>query len=190
MAIVHVNRQGKTYYLHVGTTKTGKPKYFFSLSSDGTLVDQLPVGFEAHENASGQVSLRRALPILITDAEVKIVESARARIAAARDSYVDRAREILTVYVADRSDGLEAIFRTLAPLASSASIEEQLRRSRRYDAVFRFVLLDPETRVFQAQRFCYLGSIDDWVFIGESGSLAEVARCLKHIGKDSYYELY
>ena len=190
MAMTHVNRQGKTYYLHVGTTKTGKPKYYFSLSGEGVLADQVPVGFEAHESADGRVTVRRVLPILITDNEVKVVDSARARVAAARRGYVDRARDILTVYVADRSDGLEAIFRNLAPLASSASIEEQLRRNLRYDAVFRFVLLDPETRVFQAQRFCYLGSIDDWIFIGESGSLTEVVRCLKHIGQDSYYELH
>ena len=190
MTITHVNRQGKTYFLHVGTTKTGKPKYYFSLSGEGTLVEQLPEGYEIHEQASGQVSLRRERPILITDKEVQVVESARARVAAARQGYVDRDRENLTVYIAERSGNFEGLLRSLAPFASSLSIEEAMTSTLRYEAVFRFVLVDPEARLFQAQRFCYLGGIDDWIFVGSSGSLAEVARrFLVHIGKDSYYEL-
>ena len=31
MAIEHVNRRGDTYYLHEGRTRTGRPKFFFSL---------------------------------------------------------------------------------------------------------------------------------------------------------------
>jgi hypothetical protein len=36
MPITHVNAKGKTYYLHQGVTKTGKPKYHFAMKSDGT----------------------------------------------------------------------------------------------------------------------------------------------------------
>jgi hypothetical protein len=39
MPITHVNAKGKTYYLHQGTTKTGKPKYHFAMKSEGTLAD-------------------------------------------------------------------------------------------------------------------------------------------------------
>src|SRR5262245_59498011 len=35
--ITHTNAKGKTYYLHQGTTKTGKPKYHFSMESNGAL---------------------------------------------------------------------------------------------------------------------------------------------------------
>jgi len=34
MAITHVNTKGKTYYLHQGVTKTGKPKYHFTMKSE------------------------------------------------------------------------------------------------------------------------------------------------------------
>ena len=30
MPVTHVNRKQDTYYLHVGRTKTGKPRYWFS----------------------------------------------------------------------------------------------------------------------------------------------------------------
>ncbi len=38
MPITHVNAKGKTYYLHQGVTKTGKPKYHFAMKSEGALV--------------------------------------------------------------------------------------------------------------------------------------------------------
>ena len=44
--IIHTNRSLQTYYLDQGTTKTDKPRYFFSIKSEGTLVDEIPDGFE------------------------------------------------------------------------------------------------------------------------------------------------
>jgi hypothetical protein len=39
-----MNAKGKTYYLHQGTTKTGKPEYYFSMESEGYLAESIPVG--------------------------------------------------------------------------------------------------------------------------------------------------
>lgn len=58
MAVTHTNRKGITYYLHQGTTRTGKPKYFFAQRADGDLVEVLPVGYEIYENPNSQVFLR------------------------------------------------------------------------------------------------------------------------------------
>jgi hypothetical protein len=30
MSVEYINRKGDVYYLHVGKTRTGKPKFFFS----------------------------------------------------------------------------------------------------------------------------------------------------------------
>ncbi len=55
----------------------------------------------------------------------------------------------------------------------------------------RFVLVDKEKRTFVAQRFCYLGSVDDWIDISEAGKLCDLACAyLPHLGKDSYFDLY
>ena len=45
MPITHTNAKGKTYYLHQGTTKTGKLTYHFSMQSNGALAESIP---EAH----------------------------------------------------------------------------------------------------------------------------------------------
>jgi hypothetical protein len=34
MTVQHVNRKGQTYYLHQGQTKSGKPKYYFSMKAE------------------------------------------------------------------------------------------------------------------------------------------------------------
>lgn len=59
MAIKYINRREDTYYLHEGKTKTGKPKYFFSMKKDGVLVDPILAGYEIYENPNAQVFLRR-----------------------------------------------------------------------------------------------------------------------------------
>ena len=76
-AVQHVNRKGDIYYLHQGQTKTGKPKYFFSRYSDkDDLCNELPDGFEIHENPGGQVYCRRIPPKLITDEEIDVLREA------------------------------------------------------------------------------------------------------------------
>ena len=59
MPIAHTNRKGVTYHLHEGRTRTGKPKYHFSPSRNGTLAKAMPFGYEVYENMGGQVFLVR-----------------------------------------------------------------------------------------------------------------------------------
>ncbi len=75
MPITHVNRKWKTYYLHIGKTKSGKDKYYFSTKSDETLAETIPDGYEVYENPNAQVFLRIIQPKLITDTERAVVET-------------------------------------------------------------------------------------------------------------------
>jgi hypothetical protein len=55
----------------------------------------------------------------------------------------------------------------------------------------RFILIDAKTRSFGAQRWCYRGSIDDWIDIGASGSLEQLAqRLIPTLGTDQFFELF
>jgi hypothetical protein len=58
-------------------------------------------------------------------------------------------------------------------------------------AVMRFVLKDKAARKFAPERFCFRGSVEDWISIGEPDQLGKlVSKFLKHLGRDSIYDLY
>ena len=191
MPFTYVNRRGQTYYLHIGKTKTGKPKYNFSRSSEGVLADELPVEYEIRDNISGQVTVRLAKPKLITDEEVRELENAVAEVVPENRFYVDRNEKLLTVYVLDLSGEYAETLRQIGgPLLSAERLEDYISRSGRYEHTFRFQLYDAKWRVFQTQRYCYRGSVDAWIDIGSPGFLEDLAETyLKHIGMESYYDL-
>jgi len=37
---------------------------------------------------------------------------------------------------------------------------------------------------------CFVGSVDDWIDIGHGSLAALVKRYVKHLGQESYFELY
>ena len=75
MLVTYTNRKGDLYYLHVGKTKTGKNKYFFSKKKEGVLALEIPEGYEIYENVNAQVFLRKIQPKIILDQEIAMVES-------------------------------------------------------------------------------------------------------------------
>jgi len=188
VTITHTNAKGKLYYLHQGTTKTGKPKYYFSMESEGHLAESIPEGFEIYENPNAQVFLRRIPPKLITDEERRVVEEGMRTYADVKDYKIDIRGNVIAIYTADQDMTiLAAIVRD--PHASSeenARRRQLLRESIHYSELVRFMLLDDKRRTFVTQRYCFIGSIDDWIEIGRSGKLAHlVKQHVKHLGKES-----
>ena len=191
MPIEYINRSGEKYYLHVGVTKTGKPKYYVALHALGPLADAIPNGFEIYESPKGQVSLRKILPKLIFDEELIFVERELARIARLKGSRVERKLKILTVYVADRKEDMVKELSAVMPWRWQVGRDSISERFWSYEAQLQFALVNEEKRQFQARHYCYLGRIDDWIDIGDRGPLAKLAKLyIKHLGQESYYELF
>jgi len=70
---------------------------------------------------------------------------------------------------------------------------EWYEQNAHFTPVFRFTLVDPQERLFIAERFCFRGSIDDWMGLCNGGpdSLRTLAkRYVRHLGEDSFYELF
>lgn len=163
MQIEHRNHNGRKYYLHEGTTKKGNPSYWFSMSAEGNLAERIPDGYECYEDPNGMVYLRKKQPRIITDEEVQIVKNSIPDNLVAK---LDIRKNTITVFLSD--DG----------------------RSIHYQALMRFILIDEKTRKFEAQRYCFRGSIDDWIELDSSADLRKLAmKCCFHLGKDSFYDL-
>ena len=104
---------------------------------------------------------------------------------------LDIKKNAIIVYLADQD--IEAI-RELLPkkyILKYRGMEKALDSILDYSPMMRFVLTDNEKRKFVAERYCFLGSIDDWIYISGPDKLENVIKkYLKHLGKDSFYELF
>ena len=70
-------------------------------------------------------------------------------------------------------------------------IQAEQERYGQFTPIMRFILADAETRTFGMQRMCYLGSIDDWIDIGATGTVEELAhQLIPTLGTDRFFELY
>jgi hypothetical protein len=166
MAVHHVNRRDQTYYLHQGITKTGKPKYFFSKKSEGNLADGIPDSFEVYENPNAQVFLRKIQPKLITDEEVALVDQGMKQFSEVKYYLIDVKKDTIIIYEAAQDvDALIELF-GIFPRAQEKGVQSILAKALSYSPIMQFVLIDEDRRTFITQRYCFRGSIDDWINIG------------------------
>ena len=201
MTVQYTNRTGKTYYLREGKTKTGKPRYFFSLQQDGKgeVVEHIPEGYEIYEHpGNAQVFLRKKRPKLITDIEKHLVEKHVEQLTRSKRYRVDCKDEYITIYESDADIGelknLLGDFIKHTPLRSGINADEAMNTlvgaaDQNYTAMLRFHLVDKERRTFVAERFCFRGSINEWIFFGGPEDLKKlVGRYIKLLGTEEFFD--
>ena len=191
MSITHTNAKGKIYYLHQGTTKTGKSKYHFSMQSEGTLAETIPAGFEIYETPNAQVFLRRIPPKIITDEERQVVEDGMRKYASVQDYKIDVRGNAIMIHTAHQdSETFREMFSRARPDLDQTQIAALVAQAVHYFPMMQFLLEDEQRRTFTAQRYCFIGSIDDWIGIGHGQLTTLVKRYVKHLGHESYFELF
>jgi hypothetical protein len=98
----------------------------------------------------------------------------------------------IIVYTADQDvDTLADLFKDFRPdPKANPEFMRTLRGVIQYSPMMQFILDDKEQRLFTAQRYCFMSSIDDWIDI-DYGKLAKLVRTyVKHLGEESYFELF
>ena len=199
MPVKYKNRRGKTYYLHKGKTKTGKSKYHFSFKNKGELVDDIPDGYEIYEHPpNGQVFLRKKLPRFITDIESHMIEKELKKIEGARRYLIDIKAKVITIFESNQDiEALKDMFSDVRPASPNGRsddvsvIEDVINIAVTYSPIMKFTLESETKRTFIAERYCFLGSIDDWIYIGEPDSLKNlVKKYFKHLDQDSFFDLF
>ena len=189
MSIQHVARHGKVYHLQSKPGKNGKLNYSFSRKPDGAPVDTIPKGFEIYETVRGQVFLRLIQPKLITDQELQMVRTALNAVAEEWKHKIEIRKNQIIIHAAQ---SLGFGFGTdMGSWLSPQKIKEFEINNATYMLEMRFSLVDAEKRIFLPERFCYRGSVEDWIDIGSPDTLPKLLKkFFKHLGKDSLYELY
>ncbi len=195
MPITYTNRKGFTYYLCQGITKTGKARYYFAREPKDEPVKQVPSGYQIDESVNGIVSLVKARPRLVLPQELVSVESALKKHPKGRNYRVAIKHDQIVIYEGLGPDlkSLSAIFgaEMIRQPEIAGRLQVEMDRYTQYTPVMRFILEDAEGRIFVAQRWCYRGSIDDWIYAGHSGKIEVLAKKLvPKLGTDDFYELY
>lgn len=188
MSIEHTDRRGRQWYLHAKTTAAGNPSYFFSRDEDGGEVPTLPAGYEVYESVVGQVFLRKTAALAILHGELALVESALRKHGGPWQFRAEAKKKWIVIHEAGNLDGLAETWRECRGRPMS---ESEMLRHACYQAVMRFTLADKKTRSFTVERYCFRGSVDDWIPIGGPGGLAALVRqFVKHLGRASFFELF
>ncbi len=186
--ITRTNRRGTTYHLCEVSTRNGKTRFVFSREPKGKPVAAIPAGYEVAESINGQVSLRKAGTSPISEAEVQWVRAALRRYPHLALFRVEAKKDTIVIYEPNGGVDPEVFRPFVIDLRRLARFEMS---SRHYSPVFRFRLIDPEDRRFSAERMCYRSSLEGWLSMHAAGSLSSLAdRFLRHLGKDSLFEIF
>lgn len=158
-------------------------------------MEEIPAGFEIEESVNAIVSLVKARPQLIRPEESASVEAALKKHPKAKNYRVAIKTDQIMIYEGI-GGGLDSL-RTILGQAGlniervEERLQEELDRYTQFTPVMRFILDDQETREYHAERWCYRGSIDDWIYAGHSGKINSLAKKLiPTLGTDAFYELY
>ncbi len=197
MTVTYTNRKGVTYTLCRTTTKAGKRRYAFVRDPTGReVVEKIPEGWEIRESVNGIVSLAQTREQHLLPDEIKAVEAALGAHPQARNYRLSVKPDRLVIYEREGPDA-DALFEAVQAYGGvevSSDLRQRLRDEAenfgRFTPILCFILDDVETRDFHAERWCYLGDIDDWIFV-DSGKLTEMAqRLVPKLGTEAFFEPY
>ena len=189
LQVQHTARTGKIYYLVEHTSKLGRPAYTFSTSPAGKPVAAIPDGYEIYENVNAQVFLRKKTPQIIDPFELAVVRNALRTQGPEWMYWVEAKKDTIVVY--DAGNAADGLSRLTLMFSGRLPTDDEQRRSATYMAMLRFVLVDRKTRKFVTERFCFRGSVDDWIHIGGPGPLAPQCRqFIPHLGRESLFDIF
>lgn len=197
-ALRYENRMDDVYYLQEGSTPTGKPKYYAGRKLTGKPLAAMPDGYEFHERPeTAQVVVRKIPRSPITEIERRRAEDIVRRASGLTHFVVAVEGDALVVYTPsiDREEIDQLIDDLAGPglwggSAREAEFRERRIRHSQYIKMLRFELVDPDRRNYRVERWCFSGSIDNWIALAGSGPLEEVvARYASHLDQESFFEL-
>ncbi|HEY4723838.1 MAG TPA: hypothetical protein VII92_18430 [Anaerolineae bacterium] len=192
MTVTYTSRKGLTYYLCQGVTKTGKPRYYFAREPKDTPLDHIPEGYAISESVNGIVSLTKAQISQLREGEIAAVKAAVARHPQSRKYRVNVRPKRIEIYesVGPDAETLIANLRPLIPIlpGTASRLSADMDRYAQFMSVLRFTLIDAGTRAFEAERMCYLGSIDDFIHIGYGALEPMASDVIATLGTDEFFE--
>lgn len=188
----YTNRHGKTHYFRAAETKTGKFRYYVTVSDEyPNLIENIPNGYEIAElPEDAKVVIRKKKPILTTYEEREIVHDAIEEFSGIQDFFIHPDNDYIYVYHSqfNYTGGQE---KNLSRKDAINLYGKEIEKWMRFFTSLRFRLVDKKDRFFQTERVVYSGYYGhDFHPIGELGLIENVAREFgQHLGRDSFFDI-
>jgi hypothetical protein len=191
MSYTYTNRKRSTYYLCQANTKTGKTRYFFIREPSIAIpVDEIPAGYQVEESVNGIVSLVRTRPQLILPEELVNVEAVLKKHPRGHQYRAAIKRNQIIIYESQGAE-LAGILAQMGWTTPTGLEQEFMEYHAQFSPIMRFSLSGIEDRTFIPQRWCFRGSVDDWIDIGSPDKIDLLAEeLIPALGTDDFYELY
>ncbi len=190
MPLTYTNRKGSTYYLCQTTTKTGKTRYYFAREPKDTPVEKLPDGYQVEESVNAVVSVVKASPKLVSTEELDTVEAALKKLPKSHKYRASIKKEQIIIYESRGADYGDVLAKIGWNIPDSLG-QELDERYAQFSPIMRFILEEPEERIFSPQRWCFRGSIDDWINIQSPAKIVVLAKeLIPTLGTDDFFELF
>jgi hypothetical protein len=195
-AYSHRTRRGVTYYLHRGTTKTGKPRYFFAKSiGDGALAE-MPAGYEVAESVNGVVTVRKGTAgSPFPAADVTLIRDALERDPQLRQYLVESKGGAIVVHEPERGGGptageLAGLARELGVTTFQlASHFARTAKTISYTPMMKFErAFVGDTGQYLAYRMTYRGR-GGWHSLSHGPLATLVKKYVPHLGRQSFFDL-
>lgn len=191
----HTNRRGDTYFLHRGTTRTGKPRYFAARTVGPGALSEMPAGHEFCESVNGIVSVRRQLDPhgLVSEADLAVARRELARHRHLVRHVADRRKDEIVIYE-PLGFPSEREMRQMQEMygAHVGSIAEQLdamQARAQYTPVMKFCACAERPGEYVAYRRFYSGE-GGWLLLS-AGTIEPLLRTyLPSVATERFFELY
>lgn len=190
MAKAFKSRVGKSYYIKPRKTKKGNTTYFLTTKVDETCLDTTPEGYEVYENYSAQMLyIRKKKASVFTSAEVAFIREELNNNKSIDGFELDISGTEIKIYqLEDKAKGEPSLFKFIPKdrVEIAKAYLMQYTENMRIKKVIK-----KDFQEFILMRYCYRGSIDDWIVVDAGEDLKELAENnLVHLGKESFYDLY
>ena len=178
---MYTSRKGKQYFLHSVVTKNGNLKYTFTLKNDDNCIEEIPIGYEIYEPPNGNIFLRKKINNHFIINEIDIIESALKKHCKYAKYVIDYKKDGVGIYIDHKYQ------RQKSSLDLTYSMLGYTENENIYfEPSFKFSK-DNEQPNYTIERYCFLGGVNNWVYIENSNDLIYLCNkfgsSLFHVGK-------
>lgn len=195
MAKAFRNRKGVSFYIKSKKTKKGNTTYYMTKKLDAECLDAEPDGYEVFEKPDTKMLfIRRRKPNKFGLKGISTIKKALENNKNIADFQLDVVGGLVKVYTADLEDESSNVFGGgLQDLLFSQNRMTNLRKAfQRFEERMRIKFVEKKgVKEYLVYRYCYRGSVDDWIIIDAGDDLTQLANDnLKLIGTEEYFEAY